>query len=285
MVSPSKPCDYNSIRENSMFNIEMIESEVVNIRNINVSAMSIEHCGMALVAETLADMCRPIMRLSTNERIASQQQFNRGIALLVKNADGSTIDSLQELAKQAAFRLATAQQEGDEEVILEAQERLEKVINFFGDTAGNVTRNAFYRHEECERMETAVADSGVVGVDGAIGAFETKSKYAGWMNYSVEADVMKDATKESVKGLLAVVGALLPMASAYLQGLLTKQVKVNKEHSKAKVHVQLGYYKDQATGEAEQYYTVQDAWNSIKTHRKTAKAPMAASEALAAFKL
>lgn len=268
-----------------MFDINMIESEVVTIRNINVSAMSAEHCSLALVAETMADMCRPIMRLSTNERIAGQQQFNRGIAVMVKNADGSTVDSLQELAKQAAHRLATAQTTGDEDVILEAQERLEKVINFFGDVAGNVTRNAFYRHEECERQETAAADSKVVGIDGAVGAFETKSKYAGWTNYSVEADTLETATKESVKGLLGVVQALLPMASTYLQGLLTKQVKVNKDHTQAKVHVQLGYYRDQATGEAEQFYTVQDTWNSIKKNRKVAKAPMAASEALAAFKL
>lgn len=271
-----------------MFDINVIESEIATIRTINVTAMEVEHCGMALVAETALDMCRPITRFSTNERIASQQKFNRAIALQIKNADGSTVSSLQELAKQAAHRLATAQQSGEQTAVDEARERLEKVINFFADMASNVCRNSYYRHEEAERMETAAADSGIEGLDGAIGAFETRSKYAGWQNYRVESTTLKDAADETIKSLLGVIGALLPMASPYLQGLLTKQTPLvvdGKQVTRAVVHVQLGYRRDNDTGDTEQFYTLRDVWNDITKNRRVAVAPMDGGLAASSFKL
>ena len=265
-----------------MFNIETLTEIAGSAHNTaNLTVLTTEHCASLLIAESMLDMARPIRRLSSNERIAIQQQFNRSIAVMIKGADNSVKASLQELAVQAATRVQSAQQLGDDDAIEDAVQRLERVINLFTDLASNVCRNGFYRHEECERMETAVHDSHVDGIDGAIGAFETKSKYAGWKQVSVESDMMKESTQEAIDGLISVIKALLPLASAYMQGLF--------RNNKGEVIVQLGYQrlpesKDNDV-EYEQYYSLQDTWNSISANRREIRKVMSAEESVAAFKL
>jgi hypothetical protein len=265
-----------------MFNIETLTEITGNSTHLaNLNELTAEHCSSLLIAESTEDMARPIRRLSTNERIAIQQTFNRSIAIMVKKADNSTKDSLQELAMQAAMRVQAAQQAADDDATDDAIQRLERVINLFADLASNVARNSFYRYDECIRQQTPVADNKVDGIDGASGAYETRSKYAGWKQVMVEADVMQEAAEEAVSGILSVVKALLPMASAYLQSFM--------RNDKGEVTVQLGYRRqpEAKDGEVEyiQFYTLADVWRDITSNRKEAVAPMSAADAAAAFKL
>lgn len=258
-----------------MFDLNNIDELAQDVKSFsNLTTLTSEHCASLLVAESVIDMTRPITRFSNNERIATQQRFNREIALKIKAFDGSTKEGLEEFAKQAAMRVHASRQTDDEEAMLAATQRLEMAVNFFVDLAGNVARNSFYRHEECERQETAAADSNVQGIDGAVGAFETRSKYAGWSNIIVETTTMHEAAVESVDGLLTVVEKLLPFASAYLQGLYSKD---------GKVHVQLSYRRN--GDDVEQFYTIEDVWKDLAANRRQTIERMSAEDAAVAFKL
>lgn len=211
-----------------MFDFESFEElELTSSALEQLDILSAEQCAVLLTSESLADMCRPVTRLSTNVRIAIQQEFNRTVALMIKDADASESESLQELVKQAVMRVKAAQQTGDDTVLAEAVEKLERATNFFGDLAANVTRNSYYRFEEASKQEKPAADSNVVGIDGAVGAFETRSKYAGWRAKIVESDTLILAASIAVKGLLTCTTVMLPFASAYLQGLMIATHKVD----------------------------------------------------------
>lgn len=266
-----------------MFNIESL-NEIVGASNTDpnpIEVLTSEQCAVLLVAESVQDMCRPIRRLSTNGRIAIQQQFNRTVCLMIKDADASTSDSIIEMAMQAAQRVQSANQSDNEEAALEAVERLERLLNFYQDLAANTTRNSFYRREECLRQETAAHDSHVDGIDGAVGAYETKSKYAGWKRVSVETSELEAGALAAVDGIVGLIAALLPMASAYFQGLMG-----NKD---GKALVQLGYNRLPETKggevEYERFFTVADVWADIQAKRREIVEPMSADVAAAAFKL
>lgn len=245
--------------------------------NTNLTTLDTEHCAKLLIAESINDMTRPIRRLSANARIASQQKVNREFALKIKNADGSTSDAIVELMKQAAMRVSAANQKGDEDAVREATQRLERVTNFLSDLASNVARNSFYRNEECLKMETPAADGkNETGVDGAIGAFATRSRYAGWKSVIVDSTVMTDAADEAINGLLAAIKSLLPFASTYLQSLFT--------NDKGQVHVQLGYQRLNED-ETVQFYTRQDVWQNLEANRREVIEPLSVKDVVDAFKL
>jgi hypothetical protein len=266
-----------------MFDLNSLNELAGNVKvsSAPIEELTAEQCAICLVAESVVDMCRPIRTFSTNPRVAIQQQFNRTVALKIKDADSSTSSCLVELAQQAAMRIQSAQQAADDDAMNESVERLERIINLYVDLASNVARNSFYRHRECERMETAAADSHVDGMDGAKGAFETKSKYAGWKNLSVETLTMEDGAKQAVDGLLSIIKAVLPMASSYLKGFLS--------NDKGEVMVQLGYNRlPEKIGEEveyERFYDLQSVWNNQAAQARDIVEPMSAADAAAAFNL
>lgn len=270
-----------------MFNLDAITEVTATLVSTQpLETLTAEQCAVSLVAESMQDLCRPIRKLHTNERIAIQQAFNRTIAIKVSKADGSTAECIEKLAVQAAMRCQAALQSEEPEAEQEAVERLERLLNLLQDLAANVARNSFYRFDECERQEPT-------GDERCVTEFQTKSAYAGWSRIIIEATTMEEGAELAIKGLCSVIGALLPMASAYFQNLMsgTKKQVIGKDIVDVPcVLVQLGYQRLPEMGadnkpEYEQYYELCDVWKSIRANRRELIAPMSAAQASGAYNL